>query len=70
MLGREIDDFIYKPFELDEFMVRLENLLREVSVVKERQPVTSKGFSGSLAEMTLVDLLQTLEVGKRQASFH
>ena len=65
VLGREIDDFIYKPFELDEFMVRLENLLREVSVVKERQPVTSKGFSGSLAEMTLVDLLQTLEVGKK-----
>lgn len=65
VLSREVDDFIYKPFDLDEFMVRLDNLIREVSEAKEQQPVTGKGFSGSLAEMTLVDLLQTLEVGKK-----
>jgi ActR/RegA family two-component response regulator len=65
VLEREVDDFIYKPFELDEVIVRLENLLKEASEVKVATPGSSTGFSGSLSEMTLVDLLQTLEVGKK-----
>lgn len=65
VLECEVDDFIYKPYELNEVLVRLENLLKEVSEIAETTPVTSKGFSGSLSEMTLVDLLQTLDVGKK-----
>ncbi|MFQ5632859.1 MAG: DUF4388 domain-containing protein, partial [bacterium] len=65
VLEREVDDFIYKPFDLDEVLVRLENLLKETSNVSEKTPATSRGFSGTLSEMTLVDLLQTLEVGKK-----
>lgn len=61
----EIDEFIYKPYEPEEAVVRIENLIKECAQVAAKAPVTSRGFSGALAEMTLVDLLQTLEVGKK-----
>lgn len=61
----EIDEFFYKPFEAEELIVRLETLLKEAELALEKVPASASGFNGSLAEMTLVDLLQTLEVGKK-----
>ncbi|KAA3619682.1 MAG: DUF4388 domain-containing protein [Calditrichaeota bacterium] len=61
----EIDEFLYKPYEPEETLVRLETLLKEAELAKEKVPVTTGGFNGSLTEMTLVDLLQTLDVGKK-----
>ncbi|KAA3662993.1 MAG: response regulator [Calditrichaeota bacterium] len=64
-LRYEIDEFFYKPFEPEELIVRLETLLKEAEMAHERVPASSGGFNGSLSEMTLVDLLQTMDVGKK-----
>ncbi len=61
----DIDEFISKPHEPEETIVRLETLLKEAELARQKVPVTTGGFNGSLAEMTLVDLLQTLDVGKK-----
>ena len=61
----DIDEFISKPHEPEETIVRIETLLKEAKLAREKVPVTSGGFNGSLSEMTLVDLLQTLDVGKK-----
>ncbi len=67
LLELDVDEFIYKPFEVDEVLARLEILIKEVQKVEEAPQIAAPGFNGSLAEMSLVDLLQTLEVGKKTA---
>ena len=66
-LELDVDDFLYKPFEVDEVLARLEILIKEAHSVQDSSRVNTPGFSGSLSEMSLVDLLQTLEVGKKTA---
>lgn len=70
ILDLDVDDYIYKPFELDEALARIENLFKESASIKQKTPPISRGFNGTLAEMTLVDLLQTLEVGKKNGIIH
>ncbi len=65
VLGLDVDDFIYKPYDLEEAIARIEILLREVRRAAEKAPARAGGFNGSLSEMNLVDLIQTLEVGKK-----
>lgn len=65
ILEQNIDEFLYKPFETEEVLARIEILLKEAQQAGMQQPKFSPGFSGSLGEMSLVDLLQTLEVGKK-----
>lgn len=62
-----VDDFIMKPFHVEEVIARIENLLHEYDSLKESKDNNGKGFSGSLSEMNLIDLIQTLEVGKKSA---
>jgi CheY-like chemotaxis protein len=64
-MNLDIDDFLRKPFDLDEFTARIELLFREASVAEATHKSSHKGFAGDLKEMNLVDLLQTLEVGKK-----
>ncbi len=65
LLELEIDEFLLKPFDIEEAIARIEILLREAEQAEPEEPVIVRGFSGSLAEMSLVDLLQTLDVGKK-----
>jgi len=62
-----VDDYLQKPLDPEETVARVESLIREA----ERRAATpdrqTRGFSGSLSEMSLVDLLQTLEVGNKTA---
>ena len=67
LLELDVDEFFYKPFEVDEVLARLEILIKEAQYARSESPVSVPGFSGSLSEMSLVDLLQTLEVGKKTA---
>ncbi len=60
-----IDDFITKPFYIEEVVARIENLISEVSGQAEAAYQNERGFSGDIAELNLIDLIQTLEVGKK-----
>ena len=66
-LELDVDDFLYKPYEVEEVLARLEILIKEAQSVQDATQMSTPGFSGSLSEMALVDLLQTLEVGKKTA---
>ena len=60
-----VDDFVSKPFYVDEVVARIENLLNELTSLGNSKNNNEKGFSGDIAEMNLIDLIQTLEVGKK-----
>jgi CheY-like chemotaxis protein len=62
-----VDDYITKPFYVEEIVARVDALFAEISQLSEQQSQSEKGFSGSLTEMNLVDLIQTLELGKKSA---
>lgn len=62
-----VDDYITKPFFVEEVVARVDALFSEISQINEEQSQTETGFSGSLLEMNLVDLIQTLELGKKSA---
>ena len=59
-----VDDYISKPFYVEEVVARAHNLLHEISHIHENE---DSSFSGNLTEMNLVDLIQTLELGKKSA---
>ncbi|MFQ6003849.1 MAG: DUF4388 domain-containing protein, partial [Candidatus Zixiibacteriota bacterium] len=60
-----IDDYIRKPVEVEEVVARLQLVLDEIKKVEEAEAEQAAGFSGRLQEMNLVDLIQTLELGKK-----
>ena len=62
-----VDDYITKPFYVEEVVVRAQNLLQEISFLQNNEIETNRGFSGNLTEMNLIDLIQTLELGKKSA---
>lgn len=62
-----VDDYITKPFYAEEIVARVDALFVEISQINEEQSQSEKDFSGSLTEMNLVDLIQTLELGKKSA---
>jgi DNA-binding response OmpR family regulator len=62
-----VDDYITKPFYAEEIVARVDALFAEISQINEEQSQSEKDFSGSLTEMNLVDLIQTLELGKKSA---
>lgn len=62
-----VDDYITKPYFVEELVARVDALFAELSQLGETQSQPERGFSGSLLEMNLVDLLQTLELGKKSA---
>ncbi len=60
-----LDDYFQKPFEAEEAVVRLENLIKEAELRSSAPRPKWRGFNGALAEMNLFDLLQTISVGKK-----
>ncbi|MEK7729368.1 MAG: response regulator [candidate division KSB1 bacterium] len=60
-----LDDYFQKPFEVEEAVVRLENLIKEVEQRAHAPRPNWRGFNGALSEMNLFDLLQTISVGKK-----
>lgn len=61
------DDYITMPFEVDEVLIRLEIILKEIETFHSLPRRNSKGFSGKLSEMNLIEVLRTLEIGKKTA---
>jgi CheY-like chemotaxis protein len=60
-----IDDYLQKPLDIEEVMARIDAVIHEVETAAASSNRSVRGFSGTLAEMNLIDLLQTLEVGKK-----
>jgi DNA-binding response OmpR family regulator len=65
-----VDDYLQKPLDPEETVARIDSLLREAEWSASTPERQARGFSGSLSEMSLVDLLQTLEVGNKNAVVH
>ncbi len=57
------DDFIIKPFERAELFARIKAALRRSSRYRD----TAGKMSGNLADISVAELLQTLEINKKQA---
>jgi len=62
-----VDDYIIKPFSIEEIIARVKALFKEIAFLGDTNHQPDKGFSGNLTEMNLVDLIQTLELGKKSA---
>jgi DNA-binding response OmpR family regulator len=70
LLDLDIDDYIAKPYYPEEVVARIESILRESAVTLGGELSLTQGFTGSLEEMSLADLVQTLELGKKSATIH
>lgn len=63
------DDFVVKPFSVE---VTASRIRREIKKRQGRrptfgQPITLTGVAGALEEMTAVDVVQSLELGRKEA---
>ena len=61
-----VEEFIEKPFFLDEAVTRIKRVLNRITLSKAaREGADSTSVRGTLAQMSVVDLLQTLDIGQK-----
>lgn len=65
-----VDDYLTKPIYIKEIVTRIKILLEK----KEKETLEKKDqrakFSGNLADMGVVDLVQTIEIGRKTGVIH
>lgn len=59
------DDYLTKPFEMEELVARVELILNRTIKAQEAAYSKSKGLSGSTKEMSLPDLLQLFNANRK-----
>ncbi len=60
------DDFVEKPFFLREATQRIKRLIDKIALEKMSKSTSSDGVvRGSLAQMNVIDLVQSLEMGRK-----
>jgi len=60
------DDFVEKPFFLREAIQRIKRLIDKIALEKMSKSSSSDGVvRGSLAQMNVIDLVQSLEMGRK-----
>ena len=60
------DDYLTKPIYIKEIVTRVKMILQKAEKERiEKRDARSGGFSGSLADMGVVDLVQTFEIGRK-----
>ncbi|MBN1349371.1 response regulator [candidate division KSB1 bacterium] len=59
-----VDDYIVKPYFVDEVLARIEILLKELKSPEEKQAGNNHEFAGKLSQTPLVNLIQKLESDK------
>jgi CheY-like chemotaxis protein len=68
-LEEDVVDFICKPFFVKDAVLRVKRALARVSLEKMSLEATSGSkVSGSLTQMNVIDLLQSLEMGRKTCS--
>ncbi|MFQ5639770.1 MAG: response regulator [bacterium] len=60
-----IDDYITTPFEVEEVILRIQNVLAEIERLDAAPTQHVKGFTGKLSELNVVELVQTLEIAQK-----
>ncbi len=61
-----VDDFVEKPFFLKEATRRIKRVIDKIALEKMTKAVPSDGvLRGSLAQMNVIDLMQSLEMGRK-----
>jgi len=61
-----VEEFIEKPFFTDEAVTRIKRVLDRITLAKAtREAADSTSVRGTLAQMSVVDLLQTLDIGRK-----
>ncbi|HEX4802226.1 MAG TPA: response regulator, partial [Myxococcaceae bacterium] len=64
------DEYLTRPIYIKEVIARLRMLLRKTETQAVERPEGKAGFSGSLADMGVVDLVQAFEVGRKTGIIH
>ncbi|MBS1148366.1 MAG: response regulator [Myxococcaceae bacterium] len=59
------DDYLTKPIYIKEIVTRVKMILQKVEKERHEKRETKAGFAGSLADMGVVDLVQTFEIGRK-----
>jgi DNA-binding response OmpR family regulator len=66
-----VEDFLEKPFYLREARSHLKHVIDKVALEKmARQAGSSSTLNGSLAQMNVIDLLQSLELGRKTCALN
>jgi CheY-like chemotaxis protein len=66
-LGQDpVDDFVEKPFFLKDATRRIKRVIDKIALEKMAKAAPSDGvLRGSLAQMNVIDLMQSLEMGRK-----
>ncbi len=62
---RPDDDFILKPFKVEELLGRVHNLFYRMDKVQEVSQEADRSVAGTLTEIALVDLLQIFKMNRK-----
>ncbi|MBI1944481.1 MAG: DUF4388 domain-containing protein [Deltaproteobacteria bacterium] len=65
-----VEDYLTKPIYIREVLTRVRVLLEKKEKEKLERRERSATFAGSLGEMGLVDLMQTVEIGRKTGRLH
>jgi CheY-like chemotaxis protein len=64
-LEQGAEDYLTKPIYIKEVVTRARMILTKVEKDRLERKETKSGFSGNLADMGVVDLVQTFEIGRK-----
>src|SRR5512147_1732941 len=65
-----VEDYLTKPIYIKEIVTRVKILLEKKEKERLERKDQKASFSGNLSDMGVVDLVQTLEMGKKSGALH
>jgi CheY-like chemotaxis protein len=65
-----VEDYLTKPIYIKEIVTRVKILLQKKEKERLEKKDLKAAFAGNLADMGVVDLVQTLEMGKKSGTLH
>lgn len=69
MIQDTVEDFVEKPFFIKEAIAHIKRVIDKIALEKMARDTSSDGtLRGSLAQMNCVDLLQSLEMGRKSCA--